>query len=932
MADFERNETDFWREEVPGARWFKADLQIHTIDDLPGCQVKVPEGVNPPCNASSDWSEDELRAYARIFLQNAVKKGVRVLGLTPHRPRMSDHGDMSAVWQIVQEWNEGDDDDGKPFREKIYAVFPGFEPSLHDGHGGLHMLFLFDPEIGRNAYLSAFDLVMKNRQPWKSNELQISSYRAKEAFKELREFHDRDNPWSYIALAPHIFSKKGLLKEQRAQVWDTFPHDELTGLGLNSKKLPEDVLEDHRFSNDHDLKKKYRDALFHCSDANLVEEIGNQYTWFKLASPRIEALRQAFLAGDSRIRIAYERSESGKLVEISDSPDETAREHSWLRSVTVKGKASFFGGDSGTRFDFHPDMTCIIGGSMTGKSAFLDGLRVHIGAPLPKVKPGNNPDDDQRNDMEKLKNQIKSRGYKRFLGSGSADVALEFKGGDPTAEHFDRWQAVFFSQNELQRLAQEPDAVEEVLARFAAAEATEIEARDERLRGMDDELRGVAKRIDGLDEEAADAEQSCERCRSAADALDAFSEAGIEEYHRASRDLGRWRDSAEASKYLAEAIHSALQSAEGIDMPDIDGALADLLLAAGVEEQAEAFRARWKSIAASIRDAMDELTNADAVIESIMDVLKTNEQNVRGDMNRKLAAKGMDSSKIDEFQALSRQATLLESYEAAFREIQETRRKEESLLEKLLEERKHLAEEQRRAFDRAIKAIAEKFEGQISARRIDEGDLLPLDRFVRNLNQRGVTRWWNDQKERPSSGKLIAAFENDDLASVGMSGAVQSTFRENLTRSKLRELKAIRCGDRYLLESKIEEDKYRPLDQLSGGKRVSLLLSLLLETDDNRPLVIDQPEDEIDNRFLFDAILPALKRLKGRRQIIIATHNANIVVNGDADQVIQLEATANHGWVEQDGAIEEPAVRNAIVQTVDGGGYAFHLRRVKYGF
>ena len=98
------------------------------------------------------------------------------------------------------------------------------------------------------------------------------------------------------------------------------------------------------------------------------------------------------------------------------------------------------------------------------------------------------------------------------------------------------------------------------------------------------------------------------------------------------------------------------------------------------------------------------------------------------------------------------------------------------------------------------------------------------------------------------------------------------------------------------------------------------------------PLVIDQPEDELDNRFLFDTVLPALKRLKGRRQIIVATHNANIVVNGDADQVIQLEATANRGRVAQSGAIEEPAVRDAIVRTVDGGDEAFRLRRLKYGF
>ena len=172
----------------------------------------------------------------------------------------------------------------------------------------------------------------------------------------------------------------------------------------------------------------------------------------------------------------------------------------------------------------------------------------------------------------------------------------------------------------------------------------------------------------------------------------------------------------------------------------------------------------------------------------------------------------------------------------------------------------------------------------------------------------------------------------EELGNFGMSLAVQRTFIEQFTTSKRRELAALRCRDDYVLESKMDDGSYRPLRDLSGGKRVNLLLSLLLETSDERPLVIDQPEDELDNRFLSETMLPSLKRLKGRRQIIVATHNADIVVNGDADQVILLEATADCGHVACSGAIEEPAVRDAIVQTVDGGDEAFRLRQAKYGF
>jgi len=96
--------------------------------------------------------------------------------------------------------------------------------------------------------------------------------------------------------------------------------------------------------------------------------------------------------------------------------------------------------------------------------------------------------------------------------------------------------------------------------------------------------------------------------------------------------------------------------------------------------------------------------------------------------------------------------------------------------------------------------------------------------------------------------------------------------------------------------------------------------------------VIDQPEDELDNRFLNETIIPALHSLKGRRQVILATHNANIVVNGDADRVIALEANADGASIYAEGAIEEEPVRDAIVKTLDGGRDAFKLRLRKYGF
>ena len=203
MMTFTRQIADNWHREVPGARWFKADLHIHTVDDHLGGRARFPADIN-----GSPQSAETITVYARRFLQEAAQRGVRVLGVTPHSPRLGSGPETSAVWRIVEEWNSGIDDDGVPFRTKIYAVFPGFEPSFKQGQSGLHLLFLFDPEIGREHYLRAFDLAMGGVSPWHVNELQLSNRDSENAFQELREFHSRECPgtqndgfqWNYIVL------------------------------------------------------------------------------------------------------------------------------------------------------------------------------------------------------------------------------------------------------------------------------------------------------------------------------------------------------------------------------------------------------------------------------------------------------------------------------------------------------------------------------------------------------------------------------------------------------------------------------------------------------------------------------------------------------------------------------------------------------------
>lgn len=125
----------------------------------------------------------------------------------------------------------------------------------------------------------------------------------------------------------------------------------------------------------------------------------------------------------------------------------------------------------------------------------------------------------------------------------------------------------------------------------------------------------------------------------------------------------------------------------------------------------------------------------------------------------------------------------------------------------------------------------------------------------------------------------------------------------------------------------------KPLDQLSPGERGSLLLVFYLLIDKRDvPLIIDQPEENLDNQTITAMLVPAIKAAKERRQIIIVTHNPNLAVVCDADQVIhaRLEKTDGNRVTYTSGAIENPAVTQLIVDVLEGTKPAFDLRDAKY--
>jgi energy-coupling factor transporter ATP-binding protein EcfA2 len=157
---------------------------------------------------------------------------------------------------------------------------------------------------------------------------------------------------------------------------------------------------------------------------------------------------------------------------------------------------------------------------------------------------------------------------------------------------------------------------------------------------------------------------------------------------------------------------------------------------------------------------------------------------------------------------------------------------------------------------------------------------------------------------------------------------VLDALRQNEDPLKL-EVMAI--DDKVCIELNVATEgkpHFKDAAELSRGQKCTALLPILLARRD-APLVIDQPEDNLDNHFIYETVVGAIRRLKPRRQMVFITHNANIPVLGGADLVVVMNSDGRRGYVQKSGSVDD--CRDEIIDLLEGGAEAFELRRKRYG-
>lgn len=171
----------------------------------------------------------------------------------------------------------------------------------------------------------------------------------------------------------------------------------------------------------------------------------------------------------------------------------------------------------------------------------------------------------------------------------------------------------------------------------------------------------------------------------------------------------------------------------------------------------------------------------------------------------------------------------------------------------------------------------------------------------------------------------------DELTSIGITDTNASRMMSGLKDDVLYQIERVDVPQLPSIRIKREgEAVYTDLSSLSVGEKCSAILSIVLLSR-GKPLVIDQPEDDLDHAFIINSIVEGIRTAKSGRQIIAATHNPNIPVLGDAEMVFRVARKAGHDicQIQISGGLELPQV-TAEVQSLEGGAEAFERRRRRY--
>ena len=655
----------------------------------------------------------------------------------------------------------------------------------------------------------------------------------------------------------------------------------------------------------------------------------------KMSEVGIEGLRQAFLDPGSRIRL---------------NSDPTPDEHAELVALAWDG-----GFLDGANIHLNSNLNVLVGGRGAGKSTVVESLRYVLG--LDPIG------DEARRAHEGIVRHVLRGGTKISLLTRSyrpvkRRYRIERTVPNPPVVRDDESGEVsnlqpedvvprveVYGQHEISELARNREKRTRLLDRFVERDASLLRRKATLHRDLERTRRSTLD----VRVELQQIEERLATLPMLEETLARFQEAGLEDRLREQSLLVREERVLESIPERLRTFHECvdlLRQEIPIDrvflspraLKDLPGR--EILTAAN--EVLERLSDEIQQTISQLDKALRQANEGIAGIRHRWNVRKREVQAAYEKILRELRRSAVDGEEfirlrreIEALRPLRERRTLLRRLEEEYR----THRRS------LLADWEDVKAEEFRRLDRAAKKVNKKLKGRVQVDVTAAGNRKPLFTLLRS----------------EVGGQLASTIARlDDLPSISLidfanscrEGAGELRRRYGLTPVQARNIAEAAPE----VPMRIEELELPPttaiqlntapsgkapswqaLEALSTGqKATAILLLLLLESD--APLIVDQPEDDLDNRFITEGVVPRIREEKRRRQFLFSTHNANIPVLGDAELIIGLtasgEAKGGNAKVasEHMGSIDMPAVRELVEEILEGGRDAFETRRLKYGF
>lgn len=934
-----------------GMRWLKCDLQMQTPAD------------------ARHWAGDRLEAgqeaaAAKAFAEACYEKGLDVVGITDHNFLSKDF-----IPHLQTAFNEIE----REFSHKI-TLFPGFEFEAAGVGRGVHVLCLFEP----GTDLTRLDSILTEcgvsyPRVNAAGQLEKSDKNLKEI---LRITQDK---YGGIVIMPHATSNDGIFDNDSIAEW--LQQDQFTNPDLLAVEVPKPV---HLMSAGYQRLLRSGDdcqpgwkrirpiaTLMSSDNKKLVDfdehqkptpnSIGYRYSWFKMSEPSIESLRQAFLDHESRIILPED-------VSTDTHPAQRVRQAT-IKSISIKNVAFL----ADQQVHFSPNMNCVIGGRGSGKSTLLEYLRIILGKDKSK--------DLDYGTKERIKrvrdtlNEPRAEVEVCWVSADGVEDRIVWQNGSPTVQgrdladpetFFNSLPLRFYSQQQLNRLTEsktddgsvrQAQRLLELVDGFTKSELDELADREHKLKlQIQDAFSNLRK--------AKTLEKDYKRLQQEHQELDRQWKARSEiqedaRQHQLLKAEARYLEGLAGTP--GKQFTDVASLAETIAASHVAFQVTDSTHAAWFRQFDDKVKAAKDSLARTIRDAVEQF-------EAAVEDLKTNDpawNAIREELDQAdakfseaCAAKGLTTDDVGHLQEINQSRTKKQ------REIDETGAEIQRLKEAagdtgLLMQQLHQI--WRDQFQKRVEAaeraneLAVLNEGrqrfiEVSAKYQQDHknfrelwqSFAPSDgrtRLGKNWESCGETLYtlFTGQEDAESPWQVLEERLSVEQGSTGPDFGSNSQELFQHIQDNLERWEKLRCSrvqdtvDMKLFRADGSTAGSIAEGSLSDGQRNTAALALLL-AQEGGPLVIDQPEDELDSNFVFRELIPMLRKVKSKRQLIMATHNANLPVNGDAELVYAFEARDGKGEALACGGLDQASVTKAVLDIMEGTEEAFRRRREKYHF